>query len=72
MTYKELREISLSIINDISFEEFQILCSSFMYSEEYVLKIWNQYLNNPLEFVVFHDVGKEIFNYIKLSKEIVK
>ena len=72
MTYKDLREISLSIINDISFEDFRILCSSFMYSEEYVLKIWKQYSNNPLEFVIFHDVGKEIFNYIKLSKEIIK
>lgn len=72
MTYKDFREISLSIINDISFEDFQILCSSFMYSEEYILKIWDQYSKNPLEFVVFHDVGKEIFNFIKLSKEIIK
>ena len=72
MTYKDFRELSLFIINDISFEDFQILCSSFMYSEEYILKIWDQYSKNPLEFVVFHDVGKEIFNFIKLPKEIIE
>lgn len=70
--YKNFRDISLSIINDISFEEFQILCSSFNYNDDYVLKIWKQYSDNPLEFVILHDVGEEIFNYIKLSKEISK
>jgi hypothetical protein len=72
MTYKELKEISLSIINDISFEEFQILCSSFEYTEDYVLKIWQQYSNKPLEFVISHDTGEEIFNYLNTSKEVIK
>jgi len=72
MIYEEFKDISLSLINDISFEDFQILCSSFNYSEEYILTIWKQYSNKPLDFVVFHDVGKEIFNYIKISKYIVR
>jgi hypothetical protein len=72
MIHEEFKDISLSLINDISFEEFQILCSSFNYSEEYILTIWKQYSSKPLDFVVFHDVGKEIFNYIKISKDIVR
>jgi len=71
MTHKQYVDICLSIKNDICYEEFHELCNSFEYTEEYILSIWNHYCNKPLEFVLYHDLGKEIFNYIKLSKEII-
>jgi hypothetical protein len=55
MIYEEFKDISLSLINDISFEDFQILCSSFNYSEEYIKTIWKHHSNKPLDVVVFHD-----------------
>jgi hypothetical protein len=72
MTHNQYKEICLSIKNDISFDEFKILCSSFEYTDNYIESIWNHFSNKPLEFVLYHDLGKEIFEYIRISKYIIK
>ncbi len=72
MTHNQYKDICLSIKNDISFEEFRILCSSFYYTDNYIESIWNHFSSKPLEFVLYHDLGKEIFNYIKSQKELIK
>jgi hypothetical protein len=71
MTHKQYVNICLSIKNDICFEEFKELCNSFEYTDDYILNIWNRFCNKPLEFVLYHDLGKEIFNYLKLTNEII-
>lgn len=72
MNHTQYKEICLSIKNDISFDEFKILANSFTYSNDYINSIWNHYCNKPLEFVLYHDLGREIFNYIKSQKELIK
>lgn len=72
MKHEQYKNICLSIKNDICFEEFKILCTSFNYTDDYVESIWNHFCSKPLEFVLYHDLGKEIFNYIKYQKELMK
>lgn len=71
MTYDQYKELCLSIKNDISFEEFRILCTHFNYTDDYIENIWVHFCSKPLEFVMYHDLGKEVFNYLKSQKTIM-
>lgn len=72
MTHKEYKDICLSIKNDLSFEEFKILSSTYNYSNEYIESIWNLYKNKPLEFVLYHELGKELFSFLTNSKKMIQ
>lgn len=70
MKHDDFKELCLSIKNDISFNDFRTLSSSYNYTDHYLDSIWEIYSSKPLEFVLYHDLGKEIYNYIKCQKEI--
>jgi hypothetical protein len=71
MKYEEYKDICLSLKNDLSFEEFSILGSFLNYTDDYIEKTWEYYCSKPLEFVLYHNLGKEIFNYLKSQKELI-
>ena len=71
MTFEEYRDISLSIKNDIDFELFFSLCSGKNYTSEYIERIWKIFCDRPFEFILYHDIGKDLFNYLKAGKYLV-
>lgn len=72
MNHQQYKNICLAIKNDIDFEEFQILCLPYNYSNQYIESIWRHYNNKPLDFVLYHDLGKEIFDYIIYKEALIK
>lgn len=66
--HEQYVKISLAIKNDIDFDEFMTLCGSRNYTDDYVKGIWKMYSEKPLEFVLYHDMGKEIFDYLQMSE----
>lgn len=66
----QYKEICLAIKNDLDFEEFSILCSSRNYSDDYTKSIWNKFSEKPLEFVLYHDLGRDVFDYISFKLKI--
>lgn len=65
MKHHQYKEICLGIKNDLDYEEFLILSSNRQYSTSYTESIWRHYSEKPLEFVLYHDLGKDIFEFIK-------
>lgn len=72
MKYQCFKEMCLALKNDVDFEEFKILCSNRNYSEAYLKSIWEIYCQKPLEFVLYHEAGREIFNFVKHKEEVSK
>lgn len=72
MNHERYKEICLAIKNDIDLQEFSILCSIRKYTDEYTERVWKMYCEKPLEFVLYHDVGKDVFEYLRLKEEIIK
>jgi len=71
MTHEQYKNICLALKNDLSFEEFSILGGFLNYTDDYIKNIWEYYCSKPLEFVLYHDLGREIFNYLKSQKELI-
>lgn len=72
MNHQQYKNICLAIKNDVDFLEFQTLCLPYNYSSEYIESIWMHYMNKPLEFVLYHDFGKEIFDYLNSKENLIK
>lgn len=72
LTYQDYKDICLSIKYDLSFEEFNILCQPYDYSNDYVQSIWDLYKKKPLEFVLYHEFGKDLFNFLIISKKLIQ
>ena len=72
MNHEEYKRICLAIKNDVEFQEFEVLCSARKYSDDYVGKIWKMYCDKPLEFVLYHDVGRDVFEYLRVKEEIIR
>lgn len=72
LTHEDYKDICLSIKNDLTLEEFKILCCSYNYSDQYIDNIWNLYKAKPLEFVLYHELGKEIFDFLTNSKRLIQ
>jgi hypothetical protein len=72
MNHEQYKRICLAIKNDVDFEEFSILCSPRKLTQDYVKTIWDMYCEKPLEFVLYHDVGKDVFEYLRIKDEIIK
>ena len=68
ISHEKYVKISLSIKNDIDFDEFKTLCMSRTYTQDYIDSIWKIYSEKPLEFVLYHDMGREIFDYLQTSE----
>lgn len=69
MNYRHFKDFCLALKYDIDFDEFKTLASN-RYTEQYLKSIWDIYCLKPLEFVLYHDFGKEIFNFIKHKESI--
>lgn len=72
INHYQYKEICLAIKNDLNFEEFQILCGSWSYSEDYINKIWRHFSDKPLDFVLYHDLGRDIFEYLYFKLKIAE
>lgn len=72
MNHEQYKKICLSIKNDIDFEEFSVLGAARNYSEDYLNSRWKMYCEKPLEFVLYHDLGRDIFDYLRVKEEIIR
>jgi hypothetical protein len=72
MNHEGYKRICLAIKNDVEFEEFCALCTPRNYSDDHVDRIWKMYCDKPLEFVLYHDVGRDIFEYLRVKEEIIR
>lgn len=72
MNHQQYKNICLAIKNDIELDKFQTLCIPYNYSPQYIESIWQHYTRKPLEFVLYHEIGKEIYNYIIYKESLLK
>lgn len=71
MNHEQYKEMCLAIKNDVSFDEFASICSFRNYTKGYVLRIWQMYSRKPLDFVLYHHVGRDVFEYLRLKQNII-
>lgn len=72
MNFEEFKNICFRIKNDISYHDFISLCESHNYTDEYIENIWEFFCSKPIDFLIYHDVGKEIYSYVYLTNQIIK
>lgn len=62
INYKEFKQVSKVIFNDIRFDDFVDAGNQMDYTPDYIETCWHRFIKDQIGFLANHDMGELIFS----------